>query len=173
MRSIAGIVQVLTALVTGWWELYLLFTPVNGGPWSRWYPITFGASNLLLAGGVLTLFPRLHKGWLVAVAAIVPLFYFAGESLYWWIYMISLVLVAGLAMGVASITKMDWIVASIASLVLILWWVPESVQYVHLYLSPRPPSPDPKALFWAVVPSVLVSASLVSGTVVCWTSPKS
>ncbi len=73
-----GVLYVLTALVSGCWELYLMLRPTIGGPWSWWYPITLVASVVLLVGGILTLVGGIRSARSVAPAGS---FVLAG----WWI----------------------------------------------------------------------------------------
>ena len=73
-----GILYVLTAVVSGCWELYLMLRPTIGGPWSWWYPITLVASVLLLVGGILTMVSGVRPARLLVLAGSLVL---AG----WWI----------------------------------------------------------------------------------------
>jgi len=107
----AGILYVLAALVSGYWEFNLLLRPLIGGPSSWWYPVTLASSLVLLIGGILTL---------------------------------------------ASHMKNAWLVVLVASLVLASWWLPASAHTLRVYFSPRPPTPNPSELFWALVPAALV-----------------
>jgi hypothetical protein len=125
MRRTAGILYVVTAFVSGYWEFNLMMRPLIGGPSSWWYPVTLGASVLLLAGGILTLVSQMKSGRLVAF---------------------------------------------VASLVLSAWWIPASVHTLRVYFSPRPLSPNPSELFWALSPILLIVASLIVGVAV-WKSP--
>jgi len=59
----------VTAVVTGYWALRLMFLPLNGGPQSWWPPIMLGASILLLGGGMHVVAPQVRGVWLVLLAA--------------------------------------------------------------------------------------------------------
>jgi hypothetical protein len=67
VKGLTGVLHVLTALVTGFWAIYLIGLPSIGGPWSWWYPINLAASILLL-GGLHIAVPQLKQWWLLAVA---------------------------------------------------------------------------------------------------------
>lgn len=69
MKRAAGVLYVVTALVSGFWASYLIGRASIGGPWSWWYVVTLGASVLLLVGGVHTVLPQVRRDWLVAIAA--------------------------------------------------------------------------------------------------------
>jgi hypothetical protein len=73
-----GILYLLTAIISGCWELYLMLRPTIGGPWSWWYPITLVASVLLLLGGIVTMVSGARSARFVALASSLVL---AG----WWI----------------------------------------------------------------------------------------
>jgi hypothetical protein len=124
MRRTAGILYVVSAFVSGYWEFNLMMRPLIGGPSSWWYPVTLGASAVLLVGGILTLVSQMKSGWLLAF---------------------------------------------LANLVLAAWWIPASVHTIRTYFSPRPLSPNPGELFWALVPILLIVASLIGGVAV-WKS---
>jgi hypothetical protein len=78
MKYARGVLYVLTALVTGGWELYLMLRPMAGGPWSWWYPITFTASVLLLIAGLVSFVSGIKSGRVVALTGSLVL---AG----WWV----------------------------------------------------------------------------------------
>jgi hypothetical protein len=120
IRQIAGVLYIVTALVSGYWEFNLTMRPLVGGPSSWWYPVTLGASVVLLVGGVLSF---------------------------------------------ASQVRSAWLVVFLASLLLGAWWVPASAHTLRVYFSPRPPSPNPSELLWALTPAVLVIACLVAAAV--------
>lgn len=169
LRQAAGILYVVTAIVSGYWEVSLMLRPLIGGPWSWWYMIMLGASVLLLVGGVHTVAPQVREGWLVALAAIVPLLLgglFRYWSWVWLIFIVATVLVAWGTLTLASVLQRGWVVAFLASVLLAAWWVPASVRTFDAYLSPRPPSnPNPTELLWALTPALLIIASVILGVV--------
>jgi len=78
LRQMAGVLYVLTALVSGYWEFNLLMRPLIGGPSSLWYPITLGTSVVLLIAGLLVVVSRTKSSRLVALVATLVL-------AVWWI----------------------------------------------------------------------------------------
>lgn len=164
VRHAVGTLLLVTALVTGYWEFYLMVRPSIGGPWSWWYPTMFGASILQLVGGILLLLPRMKKRWLVVLALAVPLILCTafGVSLWCGIFAAAIGFATWAALGLASAFKRPSVVPLTASLALALWWIPASVYNLRVYFSPNPPSPDPFEMLWALVPSVLVMASLLA-----------
>jgi len=164
IRRTAGILYVVTALVSGYWASYLIGRASIGGPWSWWYVTTLGASVLLLVGGVHIVLPQVRRGWLVAIAA--------GISLLPWnlgawhregvTFAVVVALGSWAGLALASAWRRPSVVAFIASVVLAAWWTPASVHNVGTYFSPKPPSFDPMQLVWILVPSVLVITSLIT-----------
>ncbi len=167
VKQTVGILFLLTAFVTGYWEFYLMVRPLIGGPWSWWYPIMFGASILLLVGAVLVLLPRMKSRWLVALAVAVPLILCSPFGVSWScaIFVAAIGFATWGTLALASACKRPWVVPFTAGVVLAAWWIPASVHSVGTYLSPKPPSLDPMELAWALVPSVLVLASLIAAAI--------
>lgn len=123
-----------------------------------------GASVLLLVGGVHTVFPRLKRGWLVAIAAAVS---WLPWNLGVWLresipFALAVALFCWGALAVAPVRKRGWVLPLAASLLLAVWWTLASVQTLRTFFSPKPPSPDPMELAWALLPSVLAIASLIA-----------
>jgi hypothetical protein len=154
IRQTAGVLYAVTAIVSGYWEVSLMLRPLIGGPWSWWYMIMLGASVLLLVGGVHAVAPQVKWAWLVALAVVVSLVLW---SLFrdgsWGV------------LTLASTLQRGSLVAVIASVALAAWWVPASVRTLSAYSSPRPSSPDPAELLWALVPIFLIIASIITGVV--------
>lgn len=167
IRQGAGVLYVVTALVSGYWASYLIGRASIGGPSSWWYPITLGASVLLLVGGVHTALPDLKRSWLVAIAAGVSLLPW---NLGAWLregltFALVVTLVSWGALAAASTWKRAWIVAFIASVLLAAWWIPASVYNLGVYFSPKQSSLSPMQLAETLIPSVLVVASLIAGPI--------
>jgi hypothetical protein len=164
VRHLVGTLFLVTALVTGYWEFYLMVRPLIGGPWSWWYPTMFGASTLLLVGGILLILPRMKKAWLVALALAVPLILCApfGVSLSCGIFVAAIGFITWAALSVASAFKRPSVVPLTASVPLAVWWIPASAYNVRIYFSPNPPSPDAFELLWALVACILVIGSLIA-----------
>jgi hypothetical protein len=163
MKKVTGVLHVLTALVTGFWAIYLIGLPSIGGPWSWWYPINLAASILLLVGGLHIAAPQLKHLWLLAVAF--------GLSLLCWnlavwfreglIFAGASALATWCALALSSFWKRGWIVSLVATLLLATWWIPQSVRTFAAFFSARA-SLAPSGLLWAIAPSVLVIASLIA-----------
>ncbi len=162
VKGLTGFLHVLTALVTGFWAIYLIALPSVGGPWSWWYPVNLAASILLIVGGLHIAIPQLKQFWLLTVAL--------GLSIICWNLRLSLreglefaaavTLATWCALALASLWKRGWIVSLIAALLLAAWWVPQSVRSLNAFFSPRA-SLAPTGLLWALAPAVLVIASLI------------
>jgi hypothetical protein len=168
LRQAAGILYVVTALVSGYWEVSLMLRPLIGGPWSWWYVIMLGASVLLLVGGVHTVAPQVKWAWLVVLAVIASLVLwslFRDGSWVWLVFTVATALVAWVALALASTLQRGSLVAVIASVALAAWWIPASVRTLSAYFSTRPSSPDPAGLLWALIPALLIFASIIAGVV--------
>jgi hypothetical protein len=164
----AGILYVVTAFQTGYLVLYAMLQTVNGGPWSWWYPIMLGASILLLVGGVHVVAFRVKEGWLVVLAAALPLAMcgaFGGLPLRCWVFAIAVAVVTWASLALASAFKRAAITGLIATLILAASWVPPSVRTLSVYFSAKPPDPNPVALLWLLAPWVLIVASIIAGIV--------
>ena len=122
----AGILNVVTAFLTGYMVLYVMLQTVNGGPWSWWYPIMLGASILLLVGGVHVVASGVKKGSLVALAGVLPLIMcgaFGGLPLRCWVFAIAVALVTWAGLALASAFKRTAITGLIAAVILAASWV--------------------------------------------------
>lgn len=163
MRWEAGILYAVTALVTGYWGLRMMFTP--GGVW--WLLSMFGAPILLLVGGVLTLFPQVKKRWLVSLAGAIPLVIWAAflrEFLWiYWTFTAAVALATWGILALASALKRNWIAGFMASLILAASWTPISVEVSVEYFSPKNTGTDPMILILVLGPWVLIIASLSAG----------
>jgi hypothetical protein len=163
VKRLTGILHVVTALVTGFWAIYLIGLPSVGGPWSWWYPVNLAASILLIVGGLHIVVSQLKQFWLLTVAV--------GLSLLCWnlgvwfreglIFAAVVALATWCALALASLWKRGWIVSLIAALLLAAWWVPQSVRALAAFFSPRA-SLAPSGLLWALAPALLVIASLIA-----------
>lgn len=167
MRWTAGILYAVTALVTGYLGLRVMFTPSGGGRFFWWPLIMFGAPILLLVGGILTLFPQVKKRWLVALAGtilfVVWVAFVRDFSWTYWIFAVAVTLVTWGILALTSALKRNWVGGFMASLILAASWIPVSVEVLVEYFSPKPPNPDPAALLWVLAPSILAFASLIAG----------
>jgi hypothetical protein len=175
MKRVASILHVVTAFVTGCWAIYLIGLPSVGGPWSWWYPIILAASILLLVGGVHMALPRLRRGWLVLIAAV---FSILSWNLGTWlrealIFAGVMAATAWCVLALASLSKRAWVVSFIASLLLAVWWVPQSVRTLNAFFSPRSASVAPSGLLWALTPALLVVASLIAVALISRTTTAS
>ena len=167
---------VVTAVITGYWALRLMFLPLNGGPQSSWPPIMLGASILLLGGGIHVVVPQVRGAWLVLFAAALPLVLcavlFGALASRCWLFALAVAVGTWITQAVASALKRAELVALIASLILAASWVPGTVNTLRLYFSPVTSSPDPMALILSLAPWVLIFASAVAG-IVLYKSPRS
>ncbi len=168
LRQAAGILYVVTAIVSGYWEISLMLRPLIGGPWSWWYMIMLGASVLLLVGGVHVVAPQVKWAWLLALAVVASLVLwslFRDGSWVWLVFTVATAVVTWGVLTLASTFQRGSLVAVIASVALAAWWVPSSVRTLSAYFSPRPSSPDLAGLLWALTPALLITASVVIGVV--------
>ncbi len=174
-RAVAGSLYLVTALITGYPALQLLFTP-TGGSFFWWPWVMFGASVLVMVGGIQTIVPRMKQRWSVAIAAAVPLILwivFIREFLWiFWIFAATLTLLTWGIVAFASALNRNWVAGFAASLTLAVAWLPTSVEAWVLYFSPRPPNPDPTWLLRPLAPEALAVVSLITGIVPC-RSPRS
>ena len=118
--------------------------------------------SLRQIAGILYVATALISGYLEVSLSLRPLI---GGPWSWWYAAIlgaSVMLLVGGVLSIASQMKSAWFVALLASLLLGAWWVPATAHTLRVYFSPRPPSPNPSELFWALIPVVLVIASLVA-----------
>ena len=175
-RVVAGVLCVMTAVITGYWALRLMFPPVNAGPQSWWPAIMLGASILLLGGGVHTVVPPVRGAWLVLFAAAFPLVlyavHFRALPSRCWFFALAVALSMWITQALASALKRAQYVVLITSLILAASWVPVSVNTLRFYFSPTPRSPDPMVLFSLLALWVLILESVVVGILLC-KSPRS
>lgn len=166
----------MTAFITGYWALRLMFLPLNGGAQPWWPPIMLGASILLLGGGMHVVVPQVRGVWLVLFAAVLPLalcaVLFGALAFRCGFFALAVALSMWITQALASVVKRAGGLALIVSLILAVSWVPGSVNTLRLYFSPRTSSPDPTVLILLMVPWVLIIASVVAGIALC-KSPKS
>ena len=170
VRRAAGVLYVVTALISGYWETSLTLRPLIGGPWSWWYVIALGGSVILLAGGVHALAPRLTRGLLVTLVSGVSLALWGlvgGSSGIWLAFTLATALAAWGALALAAALRKWSVVGIIAAAVSALFWVPASVRTLGGYFSPATGSPDPVALLWVLAPGFLIIASIVAGLLLC------
>jgi hypothetical protein len=156
------------AFVSGYWELYLMMRPLVGGLQSWWYPIMFGASILLLVGAIYTFRPQIKKGWLIAMASAIPLLLcgvLGGLPWPCWVFTIAVALCAWATLAFASSFNRTSLATLVPSLVLVAWWIPAFIYtLVHawtLYLSPKPIKTSPFELVLALLPLILLVASVL------------
>ena len=170
-RSVGGL-YIVTALLTGYWEFSIMMQTAIGRPWSWWYPVTFGASILLLLGGISTVFSRVRKEWTLILTFIVVMVFCAviGCWTYWtWVctgYVSGMMLVVWSALTLAGAVNKSWLVPFIASFVLASRWVPGVINDFEQFLSPKPPSTDATGILLELVPCILVAACLIAVLVV-------
>lgn len=167
MRWTAGILYTVTALVTGYWGLRVMFTPSNGGRFFWWPLIMFGAPILLLVAGILTLFPQVKKRWLVALAGIILfVIWVALIRDFSWTYCTFAVAVTLITWGIVAFTsalKRNWVGGFVASLILAASWTPISVEVSVEYFSPKASGTDPMILILVLAPWVFIIASIIAG----------
>ncbi len=172
-RAAAGSLYVVTAAITGYSALRLMFLPLNGGTQSWWSPIMLGGSILLLGGGIHAVIPRVKGVWLALFAAALPLVLcaviFGALPSRCWLFTLGVALSMWIIQAVTSVFKRTELAALIATLILAASWVPLSVITLRLYFSPTTSSPDPMVLIWLLAPWVLIFASVVAGFVFCKT----
>ena len=170
-RSVGGL-YIVTSLLTGYWEFSIMMQTTIGRPWSWWYPVAFGASILLLLGGISTVFSRVRKEWTLILTFIVVMVFcaFIGCWAYWtWLctgYVSGMTLIVWSALTLAGTVNKSWLVPFISSVVLASWWVRGVINDFYLFLSPKPPSTDATAILLELVPCILVAACLVAALVV-------
>jgi len=162
MKAVLGTLFVVTALATGYWECFLMMRQVIGAPGSAWYPLTLGASIVLLSGGILTLFPATRVVWLVAIAILIPFALCVPLGVTWPCMVFSLAtgLATWGAFALATTFNRMSLVPLFAGVALAAWWIPEFA-YSIVGSARGPVSPAlPDMLFgFGVVVLVLASAS--------------
>ena len=136
-KVLVSVLYLVTGLITGFLGLRAMFAPSSfSGPF-YWLPlIALGAPILLLVGAILTLFPRVKKGILVAVPGIILFVVwvaFIRESSWtYWIFSVAVILVNLGVLAICSATHKDDLAALIASLLLAVIWIPGSL---HRFLA--------------------------------------
>lgn len=168
MRSSAGILYSITALLTGFAAFSMMMQTVNGGPWSWWGPVMLGAAVLLMVAGLRALAPRLSVICLAAFAAATPLAIctaFGTWPLRCWIFAAALGLAAWAILKVDATIKHGDIAALSVSLLLVASWTSISVNTFRAYLSPNALSTSNVALvvllfYWVLIMGVLVRAGI-------------
>lgn len=168
----AGLLYVVTALVSGYWGLRAMFAPVPDAPFF-WLPmVIFSSPILLLVGGLLALFPQLGKKWLVALAGIILLVFWAAffrdSSKLYLVFAAVVMLTTWGVLGLASKLGKPAVVAFIASVTLALIWLQGAVALFRSTLSVIPPVSNalasaiangPLLVLWAFI----IAASVLSG----------
>ena len=163
-KGFAGVLYLVTALVTGFLGLRVMFTPYFTGPFAWIYLTAFGAPILLLVGGILTIFPWVKKGFLVAIPGIVLFIVWITYVHYLgWVYGVFAVVVMLVNCGVLAIcsaTHKDDLAALIASLLLALIWIPGSL---HGFLKNLSLVFDlPSEVLLSILPVLLIWALIIA-----------
>ena len=173
MKRAAGVLYGVTALVSGYLGLRMIFTPSSGGRFFWWPLIMFGAPILLLVGSILTIFPQVRKIWLVALAGTILFLIwvafmrdFSGAYL---IFAVALIVTTWAAIGLASALRRPVVVALGASLILTMSWIPGSFYAFRATLSAVPPIANALVLLPLLVLWALIIASLITGAML-WRS---
>jgi hypothetical protein len=167
-KGFAGTLYLVTALVTGFFGLRVMFAPYFSGPF-YWLPlIAFGAPILLLVGGILTLFPRTKKELLVAVPGIILFVVWVIFTRYsswtYWIFSVAVIFVNWGVLATRSAAHKDDLAALIASLLLAVIWIPGSL---HTFLANLSFIFDlPSEALLTTLPVLLIWA-LIIGCVIC------
>lgn len=170
LRRAAGILHIVTAFFTGYWGLRMMFAPFPSGSFF-WWPLTmFGAPILLLIGGILTLFPRMKKIWLIAIAGTIVLgvwvAFLRDFDLVFWVFAASVALATYGILALTSALRRNWLSGLVASLALAISWIPMSVEVLAQYLSPQSKGWDPPLLLSLVLaPWILILASIVAASI--------
>jgi hypothetical protein len=160
-RIAAGILHVVTAAITGYWAVRLMFLPLNGGPQSGWPPVMLGASILLLVAGAYVVIPRITGVCLAPLALAVPMVLcavlFEVTETRCWLFSFVVALGACIIQYAASAFRKADLVPLIASLIL---------NALRLYFAPTASSPDPMLLVLSLSPWALILASAAAGIAV-------
>lgn len=127
VTNAAGLLYVVTALVSGYWGLRVMAAVIPPPPWAQL--TLFSAPILLLVGGVHTLFPQLRKKWLMAFTGSILLVlwasFFRGISVLYYLPLATAVtLISWAVLGLASTLRRPAIMAFVPSLILALCWIP-------------------------------------------------
>lgn len=166
MRWVAGLLYVVTGLVTGYAAVYQMMQTVNGGPWSWSYPLMLGASVLLIVCGVQNAFSGIAAVWLAIIAAVLPVAFcalFGAIPARCWGFAIIIGAVSWACFTFAG-GRRPGLPAVIASGALVASWLPSSVATIYAYLFPNPPAINqpvltPLIVFWIF----LLAAMIISG----------
>jgi len=177
MRRIAGIFDAAIAVVTGYWGLEVMFSDSSGGRFFWWSVTMLGASILLLASGILILFPRIKKGWLVAFAGMILfVIWVALIRDFSWTYNIfaaTVTLITWGTLALASAFKRPATAPLLASLMLALSWLPGSAYAFRAAFAAIPPIANALALGRLLVLWVLIIGASVLSGIACFRSSNS
>src|SRR5260370_11185259 len=138
----------VTALVTGYYSLRLIFGTVNGER-SSWPFAMLAASILLLVAGI-RFAAHMRDVWLVLIAAAIPMLLciaLVGHLLVRCsLFALLTALSFWLLEAIASLFKRKGLLLLLASLALAISWVPFSVSIWQVYFAPTTSGPDPMNL---------------------------
>lgn len=169
LKGFAGVLYLVTAMVTGFLGLRVMFAPSYfSGPF-YWLPLTaFGAPILLLAGSILTLFPQVKKGVLVAIVGIILFIVWVAFMRYsswtYWIFSVAVTLINWGVLAICSAVHKDELAALMASLLLAVIWIPGSLHRLFFNLLHVFDLPGEALL--TTLPVLLIWA-LIIGCVIC------
>jgi hypothetical protein len=166
MRWAAGLLYVVTGLITGYATAYQMMQTVNGGPWSWTYPLMLGGSVLMLAAGAHIVFAKTSAVWLALIAATLPIGFcalFGSIPVRCWVFAIIIGAVTW-ACFTFAVGRRPGLPALIISGALVTSWLPSSVATIYAYLSSNPPAMNqpvltPLIVFWIF----LLAAMIISG----------
>jgi hypothetical protein len=153
----------VTALVTGFLGLPVLFAPSYfSGPF-YWLPLTaFGGPILLLIGGIHTLFPQVKKGVLIAIPGIILFIVWVTFMRHLsWAYSLfagAVILITWGVLAISSLARKDGLTALIASVMVALIWIPGTIHtfianFSMILIAPREVSLLllPLLLMWGLI----------------------
>ena len=163
VQRISGALSAITALVAAYWGVRAMFTLGPEGP-LFWLPmVAFGAPVLLLVGGVLALAPHLRKGWLLGLAGFVFVAFWAiflrelGKS--YWVFATLTMLLTWAGLSWASAIGRPAIVALLASVTLIIIWLPVATNLLRSLTVPALAANAPLLGLWILdVGTAVISA---------------
>lgn len=167
MRWAAGLLYVVTGLLTGYAAVYQMMQTVNGGPWSWSYPFMLGASVLVLVSGVQNVFADIGAVWLALIAAVLPIGFcalFGTVPVRCWVFAIIIGAVTWACFTLAG-GRRPGLPALIASGALIASWLPSSVATIYAYLFPNLPAVNqpvltPLIVFWMFLLAAMIISSV-------------
>lgn len=138
MRMLAVALNVVTALVMGFFGLRVMFTPLNLGRFYWWPLAMFGAPILLMVGGVRILFPHLKQIFLLTLCAgilfLTWLTFIHYLSWTYCIFAIAEMLTCWGVLSVSSAVNSDGLLSLVAGALLVLSWIPASIETVRAQL---------------------------------------